>query len=240
MIRLDRLLGLLGIATRSGAKAMIRDGRIQVEGVTAHDNAMQVPANCAMTVDGVAVDIRTVRHVMMNKPAGTLTAARDHNAPTVMDLLPRVYHTLGCMPVGRLDKDTEGLLLFTTDGQLAHRLLAPASNVEKVYEATVEGRLSQHDVDAFAAGLHLGDFDALPARLTIHAVHEITSDASVTVTEGKFHQVKRMFLARGHEVQKLKRVRFGPLALDPALAPGEYRELNQEEWQALSAAAKLP
>lgn len=234
-MRLDRLFSLLGIAPRTDARTMIRQGRVQVDGQTILDNTMKVPEGCRLAVDGKRVDTRTTRHLMMNKPAGTLTAAQDRHAPTVLDLLPRVYQTLACMPVGRLDKDTQGLLLFTTDGQMAHRLLAPTSGVEKEYEAVVSGELTQLDVQAFAEGLHLNDFDALPARLTVRSVHNGSSEASVVVTEGKFHQVKRMFGARGHEVLSLKRVRFGPLTLDPVLAPGEYRELNQEEWQALSA-----
>lgn len=236
-MRLDRLLGLLGIASRTGAKEMIRLGRIQVDGQTMLDNTVKVHAGCALVVDGVPVDARTERHLMMNKPAGTLTAAQDRNAATVMDLLPRVYHTLSCMPVGRLDKDTEGLLLFTTDGKLTHRLLAPASGVEKEYDALVAGELTQQDVQAFADRLRLSDFEALPAQLTILRVHNGQSSARVVVTEGKFHQVKRMFAARGHEVISLKRVRFGPLTLDPALGPGEFRELREEEWQTLSACA---
>lgn len=232
-MRLDRLLGLLGIASRSGARELIRRGRVRIGGETVHDNALQVSAGCAMEVDGAPVDTRTTRHLMLNKPVGVLTAARDSRSATVLDLLPTVYRSCGCMPVGRLDKDTGGLLLFTTDGQTAHRLLAPASRVEKEYVARVSGMLGLQDVRAFAQGLKLSDFTAMPARLIVESANDLESVARVVVMEGKFHQVRRMFAARGHEVLALKRIRFGPIALDPALAPGAYRELTQDEWQSL-------
>jgi 16S rRNA pseudouridine516 synthase len=232
-MRLDRLLGSLGIASRSGARDMIRQGRVQVDGVIVRDNAANVEEGCDLIVDGVQVDTRLERHVMMNKPVGVLTAARDTRAATVLDLLPPVYRACGCMPVGRLDKDTEGLLLFTTDGQMAHRLLAPSSQVEKEYVAQVTGQLTPQDVQAFAEGIELKDFTALPARLTILSAQAEQSIARVVVTEGKFHQVRRMFAARNHEVTALQRVRFGPLLLDAGLAPGQYRELSTEEVQLL-------
>ena len=232
-MRLDRLLGSLGIASRSGARDMIRQGRVQVDGVIVRDNAANVEEGCDLIVDGVQVDTRLERHVMMNKPVGVLTAARDTRAATVLDLLPPVYRACGCMPVGRLDKDTEGLLLFTTDGQMAHRLLAPSSQVEKEYVAQVTGLLTPQDVQAFAEGIELKDFTALPARLTILSAQAEQSIARVVVTEGKFHQVRRMFAARNHEVTALQRVRFGPLLLDAGLAPGQYRELSTEEVQLL-------
>ena len=232
-MRLDRLLGSLGIASRSGARDMIRQGRVQVDGVIVRDNAANVEEGCDLIVDGVQVDTRLKRHVMMNKPVGVLTAARDTRAATVLDLLPPVYRACGCMPVGRLDKDTEGLLLFTTDGQMAHRLLAPSSQVEKEYVAQVTGLLTPQDVQAFAEGIELKDFTALPARLTILSAQAEQSIARVVVTEGKFHQVRRMFAARNHEVTALQRVRFGPLLLDAGLAPGQYRELSTEEVQLL-------
>ncbi|MGI6652554.1 MAG: pseudouridine synthase [Christensenellales bacterium] len=232
-MRLDRLLGLLGIASRSGARDMIRQGRVQVDGVIVRDNAANVEEGCDLIVDGVQVDTRLERHVMMNKPVGVLTAARDTRAATVLDLLPPVYRACGCMPVGRLDKDTEGLLLFTTDGQMAHRLLAPSSQVEKEYVAQVTGQLTPQDVQAFAQGIELKDFTALPARLTILSAQAEQSIARVVVTEGKFHQVRRMFAARDHEVTALQRVRFGPLLLDAGLAPGQHRELSTEEVQLL-------
>ena len=234
-MRLDKLLARLGEASRSGCRELLRAGRVQVNGETARSGAYPVPEGAVVTLDGKALDCRMDRYLMMNKPAGVLTAREDARQSTVMDLLPPVYASLGCMPVGRLDKDTTGLLLLTTDGELAHRLIAPARHVDKVYEAKVEGALDQTDVEAFAAGIPLGDFTALPAKLEI-----LAPDVGLaTVREGKFHQVKRMFGAVGKPVKELRRLRFGTLSLDETLSPGDYRELNDEEIAALYAAAGM-
>lgn len=234
--RLDALLSQLGVASRSQAKDIIRQGRVKVGGAVVSVPEQRVSPGASLEVDGRAVDSRTQRHVLMNKPAGVLTAANDRAQATVMDLLPPVYRALGCMPVGRLDKDTQGLLLFTTDGQLAHRLLAPRSGVEKEYFAKVSGMLNAKDVARFAQGLQLSDFEALPAQLIILNAGGQESQALVTVSEGKFHQIKRMFSACGHEVLYLERRRFGPFVLEPGLTPGMFRELRpQEEAQLMQA-----
>ena len=234
-MRLDRLLSQLGVASRSECRGLLRAGRVRVNGEAAKGGAVSVSENAQVTLDGKPLDTRLTRSVMLHKPAGVLTAKEDTRQQTVMDLLPKVYASLGCMPVGRLDKDTTGLLLLTTDGELAHRLISPARHVDKVYEALVEGTLLQADADAFAAGLSLGDFTALPAKLEILAPDR----GRVTVQEGKFHQVKRMFGAVGKPVKQLHRLRFGPLLLDETLTPGEYRELKEEEIAALYAAAGI-
>jgi 16S rRNA pseudouridine516 synthase len=240
-VRLDRLLGLMGEGTRSQARAMIRAGRVTVDGAAPRDPGLVVdPARAAVALDGRALAYRRHRHVMLHKPAGVLTAAMDAKAGTVMDLLPPLYRACGCMPVGRLDRDTEGLLLLTTDGALAHRLLSPKSGVEKVYLARVDGPLDARDVSAFAAGLALSDFAALPATLTILESGPASARALCAVREGKFHQVKRMFAARGRTVTALKRLSIGPLTLDDALAPGAHRALTQAETAALRAAVGLP
>ena len=218
-MRVDRWLTALGVCSRSEGKALIRKGLVRV-----NDRPVSDPAEDAetetdqLTVRGLSVDGRTVRHVMMNKPAGLLTAARDRKQPTVMDLLPEVYGSIGCMPVGRLDKDTTGLLLLTCDGELNHRLLSPGRHVEKRYRALVEGEMGQKEIEAFAAGLDLGDFTAKPAELRLLG----PSLAETVITEGKFHQVKRMFAATGHEVIALHRCAFGPLELDPGLQEGQW------------------
>lgn len=232
-MRLDRLLSTLAVGSRSQVKELVSQGRVQVRETTAWDAAMEVVPGEVVRVDDVPIDTRVIRHVMMNKPAGVLTAARDSKQPTVLDLLPSLYQSCGCMPVGRLDKDTEGLLLFTSDGQAAHRLLSPKRLVPKVYQARVTGRLQPDAVAAFKCGLNLGDFVSMPATLHILDAQEKSSLAEVTVCEGKFHQVKRMFSACGHEVLALKRLRFGGLQLDDTLAPGEWRELRDEEWNLL-------
>ena len=172
---------------------------------------------------------------MLHKPAGLLTAARDKKQPTVMDLLPEVYGAIGCMPVGRLDKDTTGLLLLTTDGELNHRLLSPGRHVDKTYLAQVDGPLEARHVAAFAAGLSLSDFDAQPSELVILG----PQTGRVTVHEGKFHQIKRMFSAVGREVTKLHRESFGSLTLDPALPEGAWRELTDAELAALYRDAQM-
>ena len=238
--RLDRWLTLLGICSRSAGKDLIRKGAVLVNGRAAADPGAEVETEeDSLTVRGQAVDGRVLRHVMLNKPAGILTAARDRKQPTVMDLLPPVYSGIGCMPVGRLDKDTTGLLLLTCDGELNHRLLAPGRHVDKVYEAEVTGELREDDVLAFAEGLPLGDFTALPARLEILAAGPGRSAGRVTVREGKFHQVKRMFAAAGHEVLSLRRISFGPLTLPDSLPEGAWRELTAEELDLLREAAGL-
>ncbi len=237
MIRLDKLLSGLGLGSRAQVKQLVRSGRVSVNGIPALSADDKISDQAQVAIDGQPLDTRTQRHLMMNKPSGLLTAARDAKQPTVMGLLPAVYQSLDCMPVGRLDKDTEGLLLFTTDGQAAHRLLAPQQQVDKRYLARVTGRLDQDTARRFEEGIELSDFQALPAKLNILEAGEQVSLAEAVVCEGKFHQVKRMFSACGHEVLYLKRMQFGPLLLDEALAPGEYRELTASEWQQLLEAA---
>ena len=239
MMRLDRWLVTLGVGSRSEVQRMIRRGAVTVNGLPVTDPAFSCdPDACALTLHGAPVDGRLVRHVMLHKPAGMLTAARDKKQPTVMDLLPPVYAAIGCMPVGRLDKDTTGLLLLTCDGEMNHRLLAPGRHVDKTYLAEVDGPLTEAEVRAFAQGLTLSDFTAAPAHLEILSSGE-SSLARVTVHEGKFHQVKRMFSAVGREVTQLHRERFGSLRLDEALAPGAWRELTEEELRALRQDAQM-
>lgn len=234
-MRLDKMLSNLGVASRSECRTLLKAGRIRVGEAVARDGAMNVQEGAAIFLDGKPLDTRLSRHLMLYKPAGILTAAEDGRQKTVMDLLPGVYRACGCMPVGRLDKDTTGILLLTTDGELAHRLISPGRHVDKVYEATVEGALDAEDVAAFAAGIPLKDFTALPARLEL--LDE--SIGRVTVQEGKYHQVKRMFGACGKPVKTLHRTSFGPLKLDEALLPGTFRELTGEEITALYQAAGM-
>ena len=233
-MRLDRWLTTLGIGSRSKVQRLIRSGAVAVAGETVRDPGMDCATEVTpLRVRGESVDGRTVRHVMLHKPEGLLTAARDRKQPTVMDMLPEAYAAMGCMPVGRLDKDTTGLLLLTTDGELNHRLLSPKRHVWKTYEAEVDGPLNQTDVEAFAAGVPLSDFTALPAEMEILSSGPLLAVARVRVHEGKFHQIKRMFEARERTVLRLTRLSFGPLALDPMLEPGEWRELTEAEIAAL-------
>ncbi|MGN0774863.1 MAG: pseudouridine synthase [Candidatus Ventricola sp.] len=233
-MRLDRLLTLMGEGTRTQVKDMVRAGRVTVGGVTVRDSGMQVDAESVeVRLDGRLLAYKAVRHVMLNKPQGTLTAARDKKRKTVMDLLPPMYAAMGCMPAGRLDKDTEGLIVITSDGQLAHRIISPKKDVAKVYFARVDGVLDEEDIAAFAAGLHIadsdGEFDAKPAGLELLSTDGVRSEVRVRVSEGKYHQVKRMLASRGAPVVYLKRESIGALALDPALMPGQWREMTDEE-----------
>ena len=235
-MRLDRWLATVSAGSRSEVKQWIRGGQAAVNGRIILDPALSFETEKdSLSLNGRTLDGRVMRHVMLYKPAGILTAARDAKQPTVMDLLPPVYRSIGCMPVGRLDKDTTGLLLLTCDGELNHRLLSPGRHVEKRYRALTDGTLTQEDAEAFAAGMDLGDFTAQPARLTILG----PSLAEVVIAEGKFHQVKRMFEAVGREVLELHRSAFGPLELDPALAEGQWRELTAEEEKVLREAAGM-
>ena len=233
-MRLDKLLSMLGEGTRAQVKEMVRVGRVTVDGAPVRDSGMQVdPEARAVCVDGRRLSYKAVRHVMLNKPQNTLTAARDKKQKTVMDLLPPMYAAMGCMPAGRLDKDTEGLLIITSDGQLAHRIISPKKDVSKVYFARVDGVLGEGDIAAFAEGLHIkdgdGEFDAKPAGLEIVSSGDGMSEVRVRVSEGKYHQVKRMLASRGAPVVYLKRERIGALDLDPALLPGQWREMTDEE-----------
>ena len=239
-MRLDRWLTTLGAGSRSEVKTWIRGGEAAVNGRIIRDPALSFETETdALSLRGKTLDGRVVRHVMMYKPAGVLTAARDPKQPTVMDLLPPVYRSIGCMPVGRLDKDTTGILIFTCDGEMNHRLLSPGRHVDKVYRALVRGTPGPEAVAAFAGGMDLGDFTAQPARLTILSAGAEVSLAEAAVSEGKFHQVKRMFAAAGHEVLELHRRSFGPLELDPLLQEGGWRELTSAELAALRRAAGI-
>lgn len=236
--RLDRVLAHLGLGSRTEMKQLIRRGRIAVNGVTAEDPGQHVdPEADTILYDGEPVTYRRHFHVLFHKPGGYITAVDDPRKPTIMDVLPEPYHHRGIFPVGRLDKDTEGLLLLTTDGELAHRLLSPRWHVDKCYFVRVDRPLDpEADPQAFAEGVLLTDdnYRCLPARLTILSPCE----AEVVIQEGKYHQVKRMFGARGKRVVYLKRLQFGPLALGD-LPLGDARHLTEAEVSALYAAVSL-
>ncbi len=230
-MRLDKAVALAGLS-RSEARKAIQGGRVLVDGAPVRDPAMQVEPG-RVRLDGGGVIEAGELILMVNKPAGVLTATEDRRFETVLDLLPEPLRRREPGPVGRLDKDVTGLVLLTTDGQLAHRLIAPKWKAEKVYRARCQGRLTGADAEAFAAGLTLSDFTALPARLNILEAGEAESLADVTLTEGKFHQVKRMFAAVGHPLLALERTRIGCVTLDPALGAGEWRRLTEDEAEGL-------
>lgn len=235
-MRLDKILVSTGEYTRTTAKAAIRAGRVFIDGTVAKsaDHKIDVEASC-IVVDGEEILFRNFYYIMLNKPAGYLSATEDRRDATVLDLLPPKYKKIGLFPAGRLDKDAEGFLLLTNDGVLAHELMSPRHHVEKVYEVTVDGELDDEDIERFENGVIIdGDYTCMPAKLEILQSGE-TSLAHVTVMEGRFHQVKKMFLARNKCVIYLKRIFIGGIKLDFSLQIGDFRELTDDEIACLRA-----
>ena len=229
-MRLDKYIAAAAGISRSDVKAALGRGRVCVNGAPARDPALKIDEQAArVTLDGRELCFSLHTHVMLNKPAGVLTATEDRAQPTVMDLLPEELRPRGLTPIGRLDKDTTGLLLLSTDGQLAHRLISPRWEQDKIYVARVEGRLTESDAARMAAGIALKDFTCAPAKLEILEAGEDESLCEVTVHEGKYHQVKRMLGALGHPVTALHRRSIAGIELDSALGAGQWRELTEAE-----------
>jgi 16S rRNA pseudouridine516 synthase len=227
------MLAHMGYGTRNEIKKLMRRGAVTVDGETVKSPELKVdPEASRVFVGAELVRYREFIYLMMNKPAGVVSAVRDEAQETVVDLLERAYRIFHPFPVGRLDKDTEGLLFLTNDGQLGHRLLSPKKQVDKIYIAEITEPVGESDVAAFAEGIPLDDGICLPAGLRIPG--EDPRRAEVTLREGRYHQVKRMFQSRGKEVLYLKRVAMGGVPLDESLNPGEYRELTPEELRILS------
>ena len=234
MERLDKFLCDSGIGTRSQVKVILKTGRVTVDGKAEKDGSKKIdPAVQTVCLDGEALGGKRQIVVMLNKPAGFVTATEDKVERTVMELLPQLYRNLDLKPVGRLDKATEGLLLFTNDGDLLHRLISPKKEVPKVYYARHEGWAGEDDVAAFAAGLTLRDGTVcLPAKLEPLGEGE----SLITVCEGKYHQVRRMMASRGMTVSYLERRMEGRLTLGD-LPRGQVRELTEEEINGLISAS---
>lgn len=230
MIRLDKLLAHSGYGSRKEVKELIRKGQVSVNEVIIKDDDFKVDeVNDEVIVEGIIVDYQKFIYIMMNKPDGVLSATYDPKDPIVLDLIEDVP-TRGLFPVGRLDKDSEGLLLITNDGKLAHELLSPKKHVDKVYYIEYSGELDIDVESKFNEGVILEDgYKCLPGKI------ELLEDnkAYVTISEGKFHQVKRMINMCNGEVTYLKRVKFGPLDLDESLNEGEYRFLSNLELDSL-------
>ncbi len=233
MMRLDKYLADMGIGTRTEVKKLIRQGKISVDGVVVKSPEAKIDTEKNQVFYGdKPVTYDEFEYYMLNKPAGVVSATTDAKDKTVLDLID-TKRRKDLFPVGRLDKDTEGLLLITNDGEMAHRLLAPKKHVDKVYFAKVEGVVTEEDQKAFSEGVSLGgDEMAKPAELEILVSAEI-SEIRLTIQEGKFHQVKRMFESVGKKVIYLKRLSMGTLVLDESLKLGEYRKLTKEELEAL-------
>lgn len=232
--RLDKILSNLGYGTRKEVKGLIKSGTVSVDGAVAGDPGQQVDAELqAISVNGEKISYREFVYIMMNKPQGVVSATEDARERTVIDLLPEQLRAFQPAPVGRLDKDTEGLLLLTNDGRLAHKLISPKKHVPKTYIARVEGRVTEEDILRFKAGVELDDgYMTLPAELVVLERGSI-SLTEVTIYEGKYHQVKRMFKAVGKTVIYLKRISMGRLKLDEGLELGEFRELTSQELELL-------
>ncbi|SCC18172.1 MULTISPECIES: pseudouridine synthase [Fictibacillus] len=230
MMRIDKLLANMGFGSRKEVKQLLKSGVIKVDEAVVKDSKTKVDPNVQkVTVHGEEVVYQETIYLMMNKPPGVISATEDHALQTVIDLLEEKDRILSPFPVGRLDKDTEGLLILTNDGQLSHSLLSPKKHVPKTYFAKIDGCVTQEDVDAFKQGVTLEDgYHTKPGTLVILQSGE-HSEIRLTITEGKFHQVKRMFEAVGKKVTYLKRIRMGGLDLDKGLKLGEYRELTEDE-----------
>ena len=230
MERLDKILSSQGVGSRKEAGILIRRGLVHVNGILAtRPETKTDPERDQITIEGKPLRFQRHVYLMMNKPAGVVSASRDSREKTVVDLVPPALSRRDLFPAGRLDRDTTGLLILTDDGEFAHRMLSPKKHVYKLYEASVDGPVGAEEIEKFAAGVALEDGTVcLPAGLTV--VKQGTAwETLVEIREGKFHQVKKMFLAVGRRVLRLKRVRIGGLELDKTLKEGECRELTKEE-----------
>ena len=236
MIRLDKYLADMSIGTRQEVKKYIRQGRVKInEDIIKKPEYKIREDEDKITFDGAPVAYETFEYYMLNKPAGVISATEDKRDKTVLDLIKEKKRK-DLFPVGRLDKDTEGLLLITNDGALAHRLLSPKKHVDKCYYAKISCGVTEEDVRVFKERINIGTQEepewTMPAELKILEKGTV-SRIRLTIREGKFHQVKRMFLAVGKEVVYLKRERMGALVLDEELAPGEYRKLTDSELKSI-------
>ena len=229
-LRVDKILSNLGYGSRAELKVYCKKGLVKVNDKVISNPGTQVDTDVdKIEFNNEVVKYREFVYIMMNKPDGYLSATFDKRDPIVLDLIDPSYLTFEPFPVGRLDKDTEGLLVLTNDGQLAHRVLSPKKHVPKTYYAKVEGIVTEEDVKAFEQGVTLDDgYETMPSQLKILESGEI-SEIELTIHEGKFHQVKRMFESVGKKVVYLKRLSMGKLKLDETLNLGEYRELTDEE-----------
>lgn len=235
MERIDKILSNLGHGTRKEVKGLLKKGKVEIDGVIASDSAMKIdPDKAVIKVAGEVINYRKFIYLIMNKPAGVVSATVDNHDETVIDLLDEQYHSFKPFPIGRLDKDTVGLLLITNDGELNHKLIAPKNHVDKVYYAEINKFIDTKDIATFKNGVVIDDgYKCMPAILEVLNANENGSEVMVTIQEGKFHQVKRMFESVDKKVVFLRRISFGPLKLDENLQEGQYRELSEEEINSL-------
>ena len=229
-MRVDKLLSNVGVASRAELKKYCKQGLISVNGKVINNPGVQVDSeNDDVRFNGEKIVYREFVYIMLNKPDGYISATFDKYDPIVLDLIDQSYLVFEPFPVGRLDKDTEGLLVLTNDGQLAHRVLSPKKHVPKTYYAKIQGKVTEEDILAFEKGVILDDgYETMPSQLKILKSDDM-SEIELTIHEGKVHQVKRMFESVGKKVVYLKRLSMGKLKLDESLKLGEYRELTEEE-----------
>ncbi len=235
MFRLDKYIAESANMTRKEAKQALSKGRVTVNGEMCKDGDRKVSGADDVTLDGRSLAAEEFVYLMLHKPAGVVSATEDSRDQTVLDLIDKQeYGKKELFPAGRLDKDTEGLLLLTNDGELAHQLMSPKKHVDKVYFARLDGMVPVDAAERFAEGIQVGqDYKALPAKLEVCSAENGVSEVHITLREGKFHQVKRMCHEIGCEVIYLKRISMGSLKLDENLQPGEYRRLSTEELELL-------
>ena len=233
--RIDKILTSMGLCSRREAAAAAKSGAVLVDDTICRDASCKIdPEVNKLLFRGKLVGYQSHVYFMMHKPLGVISATEDREQKTVLDLLPQSYRSRGVFPIGRLDKDTSGLLLLTDDGAFGHALTSPRHEIDKVYHALADGILGQADIDAFAAGISLRDGTICrPAKLEILDIQDEKSFVAVTVHEGKYHQVRRMLASRGAPVLTLKRISEGAVTLDEALLPGEWRELTAQELELL-------
>ena len=229
-MRVDKLLSNVGVASRAELKKYCKQGLISVNGKVINNPGVQVDSESDdIRFNGEKIVYREFVYIMLNKPDGYISATFDKYDPIVLDLIDQSYLVFEPFPVGRLDKDTEGLLVLTNDGQLAHRVLSPKKHVPKTYYAKIQGKVTEEDILAFEKGVILDDgYETMPSQLKILKSDDM-SEIELTIHEGKFHQVKRMFESVGKKVVYLKRLSMGKLKLDESLGLGVYRELTEEE-----------
>lgn len=234
MIRLDKFLTDMGCGTRSIIKNLVRKGKVSVNGEIIKKPEIKINEDeDVVLLDGEEIRYNRYEYFMLNKPDGYVSATTDRNEKTVLDLLKAEDRRKDLFPVGRLDKDTEGLLVISNDGEMAHKILSPKNHIAKTYYVKVNGRIENEHIDTFEKGIDIGEKNITkPGILKIIKSGDI-SEAELTIYEGKFHQVKRMFEVVGMKVVYLKRIKMGTLGLDETLKPGEYRRLTLEETEQL-------
>jgi 16S rRNA pseudouridine516 synthase len=228
--RLDKILSSQGVTTRSVAQRLIRSGKLSVNGVIMRDPSAKIePEDCEILLEGKVIKYKKNVYIIMNKPSGLLCVSRDNKAPTVLDLLPGDMRRPGLFPAGRLDKDTVGLVIITDDGDFAHRMLSPKKEILKKYRAVLDGPVGDDEIRIFSEGTILKDGTVCrPAELSI-LKDGANPLVEVGITEGRYHQVKRMFFSVGRRVLRLKRISIGKLFLDESLKEGDFREMTEDE-----------